>query len=374
VTAVGKVLINGAGPGGLSAAIALARQGVEVDVAEVTPDRAVLGSELLLSSANLRSLRELGVVDEVVARGVPISSVQMRIPDDTLVAEIPIPSVVPELPASVGILRRALHDVLYDAAIAAGATIRHGVTIEHLSVDDDGGDVTLTASESARFDLVIGADGVQSRVRALAFPDAQSPQYVGQCVWRARVPRGGDPCLDLWIGTRSNTGLITVNNATSYLFCLVPYEVPPRLDPEQFPQLLREQLDEYEHGLVAWSRERLGSSADIHFSPMMWSVLPKPWNRGRALLIGDAAHATTPHIGYGAGLAIEDGVVLGQELAGTDDAREALARFSERRFERCRMVVEGGVQISRWQQSDDSFDADQGRITNEIWAALAEPA
>jgi len=107
---------------------------------------------------------------------------------------------------------------------------------------------------------------------------------------------------------------------------------------------------------------------------MMWSVLPKPWNRGHALLIGDAAHATTPHIGYGAGLAIEDGVVLGQELAGTDDAREALARFSERRFERCRMVVEGGVQISRWQQSDDSFDADQGRITNEIWAALAEPA
>jgi 2-polyprenyl-6-methoxyphenol hydroxylase-like FAD-dependent oxidoreductase len=107
VTAVGKVLINGAGPGGLTAAIALARQGVEVDVAEITPDRAVLGSELLLSSANLRSLRELGVVDEVVARGVPISSVQMRIADDTLVAEIPIPSVVPELPASVGILRRA---------------------------------------------------------------------------------------------------------------------------------------------------------------------------------------------------------------------------------------------------------------------------
>ena len=301
MTAVGKVLINGAGPGGLSAAIALARQGVQVDVAEITPDHAVLGSELLLSSANLRSLRELWVVDEVVARGVPISNVQMRIADDTVVAEIPIPSVVTELPASVGILRRALHDVLYDAAIAAGATIRHGVTIEHLSVDDDGGDVTLTASESARFDLVIGADGVQSRVRALAFPDAQSPQYVGQCVWRARVPRGGDPCLDLWIGTRSNTGLITVDDDTSYLFCLVPYEVPPRLDPE-------------------------------------------------------------------------DGVVLGQELAGTDDAREALARFSERRFERCRMVVEGGVQISRWQQSDDSFDADQGRITNEIWAALAEPA
>jgi 2-polyprenyl-6-methoxyphenol hydroxylase-like FAD-dependent oxidoreductase len=67
VTAVGKVLINGAGPGGLSAAISLARQGVEVDAAEITPDRAVRGSELLLSSANLRSLRDLGVVDEVVA-------------------------------------------------------------------------------------------------------------------------------------------------------------------------------------------------------------------------------------------------------------------------------------------------------------------
>ena len=101
-----------------------------MDIAEITPDRSVLGSELLLSSANLRVPDELGVAQDVVARGVPIDAVRLRLADDTLVATIPVPSAVPELPPSVGIARRALHDVLYDAAVAAGATVHHGSTVE----------------------------------------------------------------------------------------------------------------------------------------------------------------------------------------------------------------------------------------------------
>jgi naringenin degradation protein FdeE len=374
MNAATSVLINGAGPAGLSAAIALARRGLRVDIAEITPDRSVLGSELWLSSANLRVLDELGVAQDVVARGVPIDAIRLRLADDTLVATIPVPNVVPELQPSVGIARRALHDVLYDAAVAAGATVRHGSTVERLEGVRGGVDATLTGGATGRYDLVVGADGVQSRLRALAFPDAPPPQYVGQCVWRVRVPRGGEPSLDSWRGAHSNTGIITVSDDTSYLFCLVNEPAPPRYDPQQFPQLLRAQLEEFEHGLVAWTKDRLGGLDDIHFSPMLWQVLPKPWYAGRALLIGDAAHATTPHIGYGAGLAIEDGYVLGEEITATSDLDDALARFSDRRFERCRMVVEGGVQISRWQQSRDDHDADQGRITDEIWEALAHAA
>jgi 2-polyprenyl-6-methoxyphenol hydroxylase-like FAD-dependent oxidoreductase len=101
--------------------------------------------------------------------------------------------------------------------------------------------------------------------------------------------------------------------------------------------------------------------------------MPAPWHDGRAALIGDAAHATTPHIAYGAGLAVEDGVVLGDCLAAAANRAEALHTFMERRFERCRMVVENSLQICRWQQGLDldDGDADQAALTNQSWYALA---
>ena len=343
MTGVAKVLINGAGPAGLSAAIVLARQGTEVDVIEVKPDRSVLGSELMLSSPNLRALSAIGVADELAARGVPISSFRLRAADDTVIVDVPMPSVVPSLPASVGITRSTLHDVLYEAAVAAGATIHHGVTIERLAMARAGADVTLTDGDSGRYDLVVGADGVRSRVRTLTFPNAPPPQYVGQYIWRARIPRQQEACLDTWRGLHCIAGIITVDEDIAYLFCTVDAAVAPRPKPDQFPRLLREQLGQFEHGLVAWSRDRLGGPDDIHVAPMMWLVHQLPWHTQHAVLIGDAAHATTPHIGYGAGLAVEDAVVLAEEIGRTDDLETALSRFSARRFERCRMVVEGGA-------------------------------
>ena len=117
----------------------------------------------------------------------------------------------------------------------------------------------------------------------------------------------------------------------------------PRLEPAQFPRLLREHLEPFGHGLVAWSRDRLGGPDDIHVAPLMWLVHQLPWPVQRVVLIDAAAYATTPHVGCGAGLAVEDGMVLAEEIARTDDLETALSRFSARRFERCRMVVEGGV-------------------------------
>ena len=372
MTGAMRVLINGAGPAGLSAAVALAGNKVEVDVTEITPDRSVLGSELMLSSTNLRALSAINVADELVARGVPIPRLRLRASDDTVIATVPVPSVLSSLPPSVGVTRRILHDVLYEAAVAVGARIHHGATIERLAVAEDKADVTLTNGASARYDLVVGADGVRSRVRSLAFPDAPQPQYVGQYIWRARIPRQGEAGLDTWRGDHCIVGIITVNDDTAYLFCTVDAPAPPRLERAQFPRLLREHLEPFGHGLVAWSRDRLGGPDDIHLSPLMWLVHQLPWHVQRVVLIGDAAHATTPHIGYGAGLAVEDGLVLAEEIARTDDLETALSRFAARRFERCRMVVEGGVQISRWQQSGEPHGPEEGQLTDKIWRALAE--
>ena len=370
--AVSRVLINGAGPAGMSAAISLNRLGVEARVLEKTPDRGVLGSELLLSSPNLRSLATLGVTDAVLKRSVPISDVVFHAPDDSVVATVPLMQLDPGLPPSVGIARQALHDALRDLAESEGVTIDHGVSVEAIEADGAGAVVTSTDGRRGSYDLVIAADGVGSRVRQLAFGAAADPEYVGQCVWRARVPRRGDVGLHGWNGKKANAGIIAVSADTAYLFCLQSVSTPPKIEADEYPRLLREELSEFDEGVIGWTRDQITESENIHFSPMRAGLLPLPWHQGPTVLIGDAVHPTTPHIGYGAGLAIEDGIVLAEEIDRAAGREEALTQFGQRRHERCRMVVEGGIQISKWQQDEKDHSQEQAVLTHKIWEALAE--
>jgi 2-polyprenyl-6-methoxyphenol hydroxylase-like FAD-dependent oxidoreductase len=375
VSAVADALIIGAGPGGLSAAIALRQAGVEVEVAEVTPDRsAVLSSELILGSPNLRTLDRLGVVDGLVSSGVPIPHVEIHAADDTLVAEVAINKVTrEELPPGLGIFRRALHDGLYERALELGANIHFSSDLRYLRQEDDHVEAVFGNGPSGRYELAVGADGSRSQVRGLVF-DAPGPAYVGQCVWRARMPREGEAEHALWHGEGAMGGYMPVSADSSFLFCLTTYDTPPRLDPKDFARLMRQDLGQFDNGLIGRMREDLTEETLIHFAQLKWAVTPDPWYRGGVLLIGDAAHATTPHVGYGAGLAIEDGVVLGEEIGAAESLETALANFMERRYERCRRVVEGGAQLSRWQQDpDDRHSVEQSELLDELWSMLDEP-
>ncbi len=100
--------------------------------------------------------------------------------------------------------------------------------------------------------------------------------------------------------------------------------------------------------------------------------MPAPWHKGRALLIGDAAHGTSPHAGQGAAQAIEDGIVLAEEVASGADADAVFDRFMERRFERCKQVVELSAAIGAWEQNPDP-NVNPGDIRNEIMATCAVP-
>ena len=188
-----------------------------------------------------------------------------------------------------------------------------------------------------------------------------------------RVPRRGEPALSGFAGPDNNAGLITVNDDYSYLFCLVNEPNPNKIDPAEYPVRLKELLADF-GGAAGWIRDHLGGPDEIHFSPMWAHVMPAPWHDDRVVLIGDAAHSTTPHIGYGAGLATEDGIVLGREVARAATLDDAFATFMARRFDRCRLVVEGGLQISRWQQGVDTppIAAAQAELTHQIWGQLAQ--
>jgi 2-polyprenyl-6-methoxyphenol hydroxylase-like FAD-dependent oxidoreductase len=91
------------------------------------------------------------------------------------------------------------------------------------------------------------------------------------------------------------------------------------------------------------------------------------------VVIGDAVHTTTPHIAYGVGMAIEDSVVLARLLAGEDDVPAVLERFGERRFARCRLVVDASVQLGEWEQRPPADPTAAGQLTGRVLGALATP-
>jgi 2-polyprenyl-6-methoxyphenol hydroxylase-like FAD-dependent oxidoreductase len=372
MTAISTALVVGAGPAGLSTAIALRALDVAVDVVELAGDRSVIGSELLVSSPALRALESLGVAADVAGRGTAITSARMHAADGTVLGEIPFGRVTRgDLPAAVGLTRAGLQDALYDRAAALGARIRHGLTVTGLSTAEDGVTASFTTGPDSRHDLVVGADGINSAVRALLLP-AEQPTYTGEMVFRARVPRRDAAGLEGYAGPGLNAGYITVSDDTAYIYCLVGRKQPEKVAADRLPELLRTELAGF-GGTVGWARERLGGPDTIHFAPVMALLLDDPWYRDRTLLIGDAAHATPPHIGYGAGLAVEDGVVLGECLAAAPSLADGLKAFAARRYARCATAVNAALAICGWQLHPDPA-ADPSGTLMRTWHSLNEPS
>jgi 2-polyprenyl-6-methoxyphenol hydroxylase-like FAD-dependent oxidoreductase len=189
-------------------------------------------------------------------------------------------------------------------------------------------------------------------------------------VWRARLPTQTDAkAIDIFFGPRSKAGILPTSADTMYLFLVVNH--PERPDRTAGPRALGEALEDF-GGPVAAAREAIGGPDDVYFGTLETTLMAPPWHRGRVVFVGDAVHATPPHIAYGAGLAIEDGVVLGESLAASQTLSSALERYAERRWERCRLVVHSGLQLGEWEQQPTP-EADPAALTERTWRELAAP-
>ena len=241
-------------------------------------------------------------------------------------------------------MRPVLHRILSDATRASGAKVRLGVTVTAIRQDGAGVSATLTDGTECTADLLVGADGIHSSVRAMLFPDAPRPMLTGQGCWRAVLPR--PPQIDgahVFVGA-VKAGIVPVSREEMYLFLLQHVPDNPRMPEDRFPELLAAQLRNF-GGVLGAIRDGLGPASRINYRPLEKVLQPRPWHRGRAILVGDAAHATTPHLASGAGLAVEDALILAEFLASGIAVEQALTRFTARRYERCRMVVENSVRL-----------------------------
>ncbi|BAI75670.1 FAD-binding monooxygenase (plasmid) [Azospirillum sp. B510] len=371
---VQNVLVIGGGFSGMSAAIELRKRGVSVDLVEIDEGWRSYGAGISIGGATLRAFRQLGILERFLEEGAASDGVDACAPDGTPLATLPTPRVAgPDVPGGGAILRPVLARILADATRASGTNVRLGCSFTTIDQDADGVTVGFTDGSTGRYDLVIGADGLYSKVRGAVFPDAPTPAYSGQGVWRAVLPLPAEVerCV-MWVGPQIKVGVNPVSRDEMYLFVTENRAENTFIAPDRFLPLLDGLLAPFPAPLVQWIRGQLTADSHIVYRPLEGLLMPQPWHRGRVVLVGDAVHATTPHLASGACIGIEDALVLAEELERADRIAAGLEAFQDRRWERCRMVVENSRRLGEIEISGGD-KREHTDIMRASMAALAQP-
>jgi 2-polyprenyl-6-methoxyphenol hydroxylase-like FAD-dependent oxidoreductase len=372
VVELDRILVVGGGIGGMSAAISLARAGYRVDLVERDPGWRVLGAGLTVLGSTLRALGRVGVLDEVMDQGYFAYGNNIYSYKGNLLFQRPgmrMPDA--DLPSGGGILRPTLHNILSAATKKAKVNVRLGLSLETITDGPYDAAVRFSDGSSESYGLVIAADGLQSTLRQEYFPDAPQPAFTGQGCWRLVIDRPAEiDRSSFYVGGPVTVGTVPVSQQQMYVWVLEHAPENPFVDPETQHQKLAMLLADF-GGAVGRVRDELHTLSTIVYRPLETILVPEPWYRGRLLLSGDAAHATTPHLASGAGMGIEDGVVIAEELSRATTLDEALAAHQRRRFERCRLVVETSLEIGRVEMAHQSERIND--IMNVAQAAIAQP-
>ena len=339
-------LIAGGGIAGPVTAMALRKAGIDATVYEAY-DRAAdgVGAFLTLATNGLAALRTLDLHTLVRERGFDTPTMSIGLGGKPF-AEFDFGEPLPDGTVTQTISRAAIYTALRDEAVRRGVRIEYGKRLTSASSTPDGVTATFADGTTAHGDLLVGADGLRSTTRTIIDPSAPAPRYV--------------PLLNAG-GYARGLGLDAEPGRMHMVFgrhCFYAYVVHPSgevwwfANPRQPRELSREELSR-----VPW-REKLsglfsredGPAVDlIEATPEIfagWNTYDFPkvpvWHRDRMVIVGDAAHATSPASGQGASMAIEDAVTLGRCLRDIGDVPAAFERYEELRRERVERVVKQG--------------------------------
>ena len=357
-----KVLVCGAGIAGCCAAIALARAGWSVRLLEKQTAWQFQSSGIFVYSNGLVYFHALGVMEALVEAGFPIvdgRNVYLHADGEPLLETFyPGRFAGLEVMPIVGIRRADLHRVLSERLAGLGVEVVLGSTVERIDQDPARASATLSDGRTVEFDLLLGADGIRSRIRQLLWPSIE-PRYSGFGVWRSvhrRPPELGDKIMMMAPGLR--LGIMPISAEQLYLFGTVVEPEGSWYQRSQWPALMRSRFATF-RGPAARFLDELGPQSEVLYTAVEEVVMPAPWHRGRVLLIGDAAHASTPFMGQGGAMAVQDAVVLARLLEHDPDIDRALRRFSELRPEICNFVQDVSRQVGvSGAQADPAAHAD----------------
>ncbi len=376
------VLVVGAGIGGLAAASALRDRGHDVDVVEIKPTMSVYGVGINQPANSLRALRSIGVLDQIQAAGFSYDHSDFYDHLGEHVVHVPS-GLGGDVPANTALSRGELHRILGAAAESRDVKVAYGTVVEDVADDGEGVDVTLSDGRRERYDLVAAFDGISSATRRRLVGNEADAVYSGFGVWRVTLPRPDEVTgVRVYQGVGCKVGFIPLSQRTMYMFVVTPDPEGVKHPKATMAATLRARMAGF-GGLPGAVRDGLRDDDDYVYSPISDVLLPLPWFRGRVGILGDAAHACAPHMTQGAGMALEDAVVLAECLDGPGSLDERLRAFEARRYPRVRLVqdVSHGILATEMAIDDDNraaaFAAMREHLPAQsagVDAALNQPA
>lgn len=355
-----RVAIAGAGIGGLTAAVALKQAGHEVRVYERAPALDVVGAGIAIQVNALRALRCVGLDQRVIEAGVPITRLEIRSASGRLLSAAPLEALARECGyPNVALHRARLQAVLLEAFGHDGLTL--GRAAVAYAQDAAGARLTLEGGEEVEADLVIGADGVHSALRAQMRPNDAPMRYAGYTAWRGLAAAADrvEPAYscESW-GRGLRFGYAPIGTGLVYWFA-VANAPAGEADPQGHREAVLRRFERFHDpvpALVAATDERSILKTDLYDRDPV-----DAWSDGRIVLLGDAIHPMTPNLGQGGGQAIEDAIVLARALNREDQVELAIADYQQRRSARVWSLVAASRRIG-----------EVGQLENPILVALRD--
>ncbi|MFI9252084.1 FAD-dependent oxidoreductase [Streptomyces sp. NPDC053069] len=344
-----RVLVIGGGIAGTAAALGLHKAGHDVTVYEAHPGTAEdIGAFLTLASNGMRALAQLDATDAVTAVGFPLTSLRLLDSRGTELTHAPLGEMTdPDLRYRC-LLRGELNAALQETAARRGIRLRHGARLVGITDGPCGVTARFADGSTAHADLAIGADGLNSTVRRIITPEVR-PTYAGQRVFYgcsgAAPGADGTGVITFVRGSETTFGHAVSPTGRTYWFA--------RVSTEPLPDGGAAHRTPWREDLLPLLRKDATPAADIVAASegpvMVTNATEMPlgavWQKGRTLLIGDAAHAASPATGQGASMALEDAVVLAKALRDLPGPHAAFAAYERHRRPRVEqnITVSGGI-------------------------------
>lgn len=345
---VKRAIVVGGGISGMTVAVALKRQGVDVHLVEKCHHADQLGTGINLQNNALRALHQVGVLQECVDSGFGWNTVTTRDAHGSALNTVSLPwEERPGMPGALGIMRTTLADILARHAKDAGVELSYNTTVTAIDQDSAGVTATLSDGRVERADILIAADGVYSNIRDMIFGREFAPVYAGQSAWRYTVRRPAS--LEGFTIYRTEAGeslgCLPLSDTTAYYFSLDSTAERVRYRQDELADEMAKRLAVFDAPELREAAEQVHEGGHISFRPFDIFLMPQPWHRGRVVLLGDAAHSFTPQLTSGGGMAIESAVVLAEELCGRSAVEDALRAFNDRRRERVKLIYDNSLRI-----------------------------
>ena len=337
------ILVVGGGVAGLTAATALHRHDFKVELVERQQTWQALGAGFVVHANGMRMLVDLGLAANVENAGTIICRWQYCDEQGDPLSETDLEALWGDVGRCVGIERPNLQRALLPGV--ANLRCRLGTSITSLVHHGDHVSVGFSDGSTGDYGLVVGADGIRSTVRALTLT-AAAPSDLGAMNWRSIAPirPAGLNGFQMHLGDGCTFGLVPMGARRTYGFA---YVIQPHVRDPVVGRLerLRKRFATF-CGRVQEYLASLERDDQIICSAMEWMELEK-WHIGRVVLVGDAAHASSPMMGQGGCMAMEDACVLAEELRAAASVEDALASYSGRRKNRVEWVQRQSMEVGK---------------------------